>query len=353
MKNYTGFSVEDFVQEPYFRRWALGQLPSHDTFWETWQQTHPDQTETIEQARTLILALKIEDGPLSKHEVHESIEHILLATDTAKTVRLYRPGFIWAIAACLALVLVGTWSWYQMAITTTANGDVVADATQQVNQSTQPMIVLLPDGSRVTLEPSSQLLIGKAFGKSRREVFLTGEAFFEVTRNATKPFMVYTGKMVTKVLGTSFRIKAYATDSSMMVAVRTGRVTVFRQGGHPDKSPSLAEQVILLPNQQAVFVKAENRLVKTLVSKPVVLLKKEQAPSFNFSETAIPEVFAALENAYGIRIIFDNELLAECNLTASLENITLFEQLDLICETIQAHYEVVDGQVIVYGKGCH
>ena len=215
------------------------------------------------------------------------------------------------------------------------------------------MIVLLPDGSRVTLEPSSQLLIGKAFGKSRREVFLTGEAFFEVARNATKPFMVYTGKMVTKVLGTSFRIKAYATDSSMLVSVRTGRVTVFRQGTHPDKSPSLVEQVILLPNQQAVFVKAENRLVKTLVSKPIVLLKKEQLPSFNFVETAIPEVFTALDNAYGIRIIFDNELLAECNLTASLENITLFEQLDLICETIQARYEVVDGQIIVYGKGCH
>jgi hypothetical protein len=64
------------------------------------------------------------------------------------------------------------------------------------------------------------------------------------------------------------------------------------------------------------------------------------------------KVFDQLQTAFGVKIVHDAELLANCNLTASLSEESLFEKIDIICETIQAKYEIADGQIVIYAKGC-
>ncbi|RRB07583.1 FecR family protein [Larkinella rosea] len=357
MKNYSHYQPDDFVQDPYFRKWALGQLPADDTFWTTWRATHPEQYDTLEQAKSLVVALRIESAPTDPAEVETAIAQILSGIETP----VFKPPFFqnrWVQFAAMLVVVAGIgygfwWNGFPSGRPKTLSNRVDSEQQrEEFNSTPSPKTIRLSDGSEVILEPASRLLIKTGFGNVKREVQLTGEAFFQVTKNPEKPFLVYTGNVVTKVLGTSFRIKAYDADANVSVAVRTGKVTVFKQTAGQATRPTLSDEIILTPNQQAVFVKADDRLVKTLVEKPVMLSKPADNQPLEFSETPIPTVFSSLEKSYGVKMIFDPDLLKDCNLTGTLTNGSFYEKLTLVCETIQARYEVVDGQVVIYGRGC-
>ena len=349
MKNYKEFQTDDFVQDPYFRSWALGMLPESDTFWTDWIAKNPYKKDITEEAKMLVIALQIEEEIPADLILSKGIERIFSETIYAKVIPLYNRSWF-RIAA--ALVLISGLAFLAVKF----NSFNLFDSDKQVvvieNTSSEKKTFILNDGSKVTVEQGGRLLIAEDFGKTKRTVYLTGEAFFDITKNPEKPFLVITDNLVTRVLGTSFWIKADKNNAEISVSVRTGKVTVFQKTkSSEDEMP--VERMILTPNQEAVFVRSESKLVKTLVEEPVLLnpASKKYA-QFEFEETAITEVFSELEKAYGVRIIYDTELLENCNLTATLGNEPLFEKLDLICETIKANYEIADGQVIINAKGC-
>jgi len=349
MKNYKEYQTEDFVQDPYFRSWALGMLPESDTFWKDWITANPYKTDIAEEAKVLILALQIEEETPASVILSKGMERIFAETIYAKIIPVYNRSWF-RVAATLVLISGLALLAVKFSPFNLNNSDQRVVVIE--NTSSAKKTVLLSDGSKVTVEHGGQLLIDKDFGKTKRTVYLTGDAFFDITKNPEKPFLVITDNLVTRVLGTSFWIKADKNNAEISVSVRTGKVTVFQKTKNSEDVMPV-ERMILTPNQEAVFVRSESKLVKTLVEKPVLLnpASKKYA-HFEFEETAITEVFSELEKAYGVRIIYDTELLENCNLTATLGNEPLFEKLDLICETIKANYEIADGQVIINAKGC-
>lgn len=231
--------------------------------------------------------------------------------------------------------------------------------TEKVNNTEEPVSVSLTDGSRISLQPGSRISYAEAFGSdNKREVYLSGEAFFEVAKDPDKPFFVYANELVTKVLGTSFNVRAYQNDEDVTVEVRTGRVSVSvaeKIGGPQEVSPREREGILLLPNQQAVLARQEIRLVKTLVKEPVLLSEAtldQPKTSFVFETTPAPEVFKTLARAYGLDIIFDEDQFADCQFTADLTDVPPYEKLDIVCRSIEASYRILDAQIIIDGKGC-
>ncbi|MFZ6011074.1 MAG: FecR family protein, partial [Bacteroidota bacterium] len=212
------------------------------------------------------------------------------------------------------------------------------------NTSLQQQIVTLPDGSRVTLKQHSQIKFPAAFEADHREVFLEGEAFFEVTKDNKRPFMVYAQEIVTRVLGTSFTVKALG--EKVTVAVKTGKVSVYRKTGAP-------QQVVLTPNQQAVYGKSAEQVSHTLVQTPEIILPPAEVTKMHFEEAPVSEIFNALEIAYGVDIVYDEAKLAGCSLTTSLLDEPLYTRLNIICKAIGATYAVNDIQVVVESDGCH
>ena len=356
MKNYNIFSVEEFVQDAYFRKWSLGELSPNDTFWENWLKSNPEKITIIEEAKSLVIALKVKHLVVfSESEINDGIQDILNDTQPKyANLHIIRTNWL-RIAASVTLILGLGW-WLADRNTLSEMGfDKVTSTDQKAihtNKATKPMIFELSDGSKITLEPQSELRYGNEFGKEKREVFLTGEAFFEVTKDTQRPFLIYTGKLVTKVVGTSFSIKAYEKDNDISVSVRTGKVTVYRQYSKSKNSHSLSTEIVLVPNQKAVFKKDQELLVKTLVDKPVQLNEIAKNTNLVFEETKILEVLTTLENIYGVKIGFDKEVFSKCSITANLQDETLYQKLDLICELIQAKFEVIDGEIMIYGKGC-
>ena len=356
MKNYKDFSVEEFMQDAYFRQWAFNELSSDDTFWETWIQLNPEKLKIIEEAKSLVIALKVKPLAIfSESEISDGIQDILNETlaNNAKA-NIFR--FNWLRIAASLTILIGIGWWFVgKDRSTNVYFDQITSTEQKAihtNNGKKAITFELVDGSKITLEPNSELRYGNEFGDKKREVFLSGEAFFDVKKDSQRPFLIYTGKLVTKVVGTSFRIKAYEQDDNISVSVRTGKVTVYRQDRKIENNSSLSTEIVLIPNQKAVFEKEEELLIKTLVDTPVSLNDSPTTMGLAFDETKISEVFNRLEGMYGIKIGFDKDVFSKCTVTAHFNSENLYQKLDIICEIVRAKYEIVDGEIMIFGNGC-
>ena len=356
--NYQDFGIVDFLNDGFFREWVQSPSPEKDIFWENFISTYPEKAETIDTARKLIFALtEIGESELQQLQVTQITEQTWqrlaseIHSEDNQQVQLQRPVFRlgWVAAAAGLCLAVGIWFWLLKAspADNSYENQVAVYKTsliEQVNNTAEKQRIVLPDGSSVMLEKNSKISFSSTFTGNKREVFLTGEAFFEVTHNTQKPFIVYTNEVTTKVLGTSFRIKAYRNESTILVAVKTGKVSV---------AVKEKETTVLRPNQQVIYNKSQENLRKELVEKPYILIPKPATSFFSFDNTPLREVFEKMKMSYGIDIIFDEMQLSGCNLTADLEEESLYDKLNLICKTLNLDYKIIDGQIVISGQGCH
>jgi transmembrane sensor len=277
--------------------------------------------------------------------------------------RWYQQKVVWRVAASILLVgSIGFWYWSKEDVSFVSSAFYAQDAglEKQRNTSTKEVKVVLSDGSEVTLSPNSTLEYPKKWGTDKREVFLTGNAFFKVARNVEKPFLVYSKGIVTKVLGTSFWVRSNTTSNQVEIAVMTGKVAVFKQDAKADYiSETTKSGVILTPNQQVNYFPENQVFVTGIVKEPLLIrpdgIHKEipaVLPSFHYDEDAVAAVLSDLEKAYGIEIIVENDQLSDCPFTADLSDSNLYTKLDIICATLKASYEVRGTKILISGKGC-
>jgi transmembrane sensor len=219
------------------------------------------------------------------------------------------------------------------------------------NTTTVTQSIILPDGSKVALEPESKLKFSTAFNRTKREVYLEGEAFFEVTHNVNIPFFVYANEVTTKVLGTSFTIKAIKHEPEITVVVKTGKVSVFTNLEKEKKSLA-AKEIILTPNQQIVYDKEEKEISKMFVKTPQVIIPEEEVRRMRFAEAPVTEIFKALEKMYGVDIEFDENIFSSCRLTTVISNDDLYSRLNIICNVVGTSYTLEEDRIVISGSGC-
>lgn len=208
--------------------------------------------------------------------------------------------------------------------------------------------ILLSDGSTVELHPGSSLSVDEYFNVKERSVVLSGRASFDVSKDASKPFYVFTGDLVTKVVGTSFTIDAYPEAKEIMVEVSSGAVSVY---AHSSGSVS-GSGILIKPNQQAIYTKLDRRVSRSLVKNPRVVKPIEDAGKIRFDGAAVAEIFTTLEQMYGVEIEFDEQTFSACSMTTAISSGDLFEKIDVICEITGSHYSVEDTRIVISGEGC-
>ncbi|MCF2498728.1 FecR family protein [Dyadobacter chenhuakuii] len=372
MDHYRDFTVEDFVWDNVFRQWVLSPTRETDELWEAWIGKNADAHDKIQQAKSIVLSLRLHEPELSDPEITEIVKNTIGRIDgfekyptfaePVKQLKTYR--FPWfRMAAAVALLLISGWIIYSLSTKKesrqiTFEKPIQEDKdsiTEKWNASTKPMTVVLDDGSKVTLSTKARIRYANKFVAAKREVYLEGEAFFDITKDADRPFFVYSNGLVTKVLGTSFTIRAYGNSNEVTVEVKTGRVSVFPQSDPDFEQKTSGREllgIVLSPNQKIIYSREEVRMVKTLVEKPEIVVPKAEIPQFEFEDTPASDVFATVGKAYGIEILYDAEILKDCPLTATLDNQTLHEKLFIICQAVEASYEIIDGQVVIHSRGC-
>jgi transmembrane sensor len=355
MKNYVDFAAEDFAADDDFIKWVRHphQGSSRDIFWKSWMRANPAKAEEIEEARMMILAVVEEPQHIpdaaKQHEVWQKIKTTLELPD--KQPVPLRPWQRWYSKAAIFVALVGgLWLLWQAPFDM-ASGDVAVQVPggleRRSNDSNLAKTIVLEDGSSVVLQPHSVLQYPAHFAPGLRDVYLTGEAFFEVKKDAHRPFQVHAQELITRVLGTSFRVRSFDREARTTVQVKTGRVSVSKVADDAAEP----EAVVLKPNQQVVYERADRKLTKSLVEKPEVL-QPFAGHNFEFNDVPVSEVFKTLEDAYGIQIVYDEEALAHCLIHATLTDVPLDYKLTLICKGIQGTYEVIDSHIVITSKGC-
>ena len=372
MDHYKDFTVEDFVWDTFFRQWVLSPTRETEDLWEEWIGNNADAREKVQQAKSIVLSLRLHEAEIADKDitriVNETVGRINASEkypsfeEPTKQLKVYR--FHWfRVAASVALLLVAGWAIYSLSSKKEPQKisfekpiqEHKDNITEKWNPSMKPMTVQLEDGSKVTIAANGRIRYASKFLAAKREVYLEGEAFFDIAKDPERPFFVYSNGLITKVLGTSFTIKAYGNSNEVTVEVKTGRVSVF-----PESDPALEQKtsspelqgVVLRPNQKIIYSREEIRMVKTLVEKPEMVVSKAEIPQFEFEDTPASEVFDTIGKAYGIEILYDEELLKDCPLTATLENQTLHEKLFIICKAVESEYEILDGQIVIHSKGC-
>jgi transmembrane sensor len=260
----------------------------------------------------------------------------------------YRLG----IAACfLSLMAFGTWFLLKNADNSldTEGGALNSKmASFELSNTTNiEQEFNLKDGSTITLKPQSHLTYLEDFGVENRIVFLKGEGYFQIKRDTSKPFYVYTGNLVTKVLGTTFTVKAYDNKKAEVV-VTSGKVVVYEniQG-------KVAKTVVLTPNLKVDYVSTQTALTPSIVDVPIVVQPIEKKEDFDFKNTDLPIVLKRLKDVYAIDILLKNKDFENCYFTGNLNGLSLMEQLDLICKTIDATYQKYETSIWIDGEGCH
>ncbi len=222
------------------------------------------------------------------------------------------------------------------------------DHSDVINADNAVKTVNLPDGSLVLLQPKARISFTMPSGSSQRVINLEGDAFFEVKRDTLRPFIVYAGSLTTTVLGTSFRIQSSGKNKFTKVWVESGKVAV---ASNIDSYQKPNQQVILIPNQQALFDPSTQLLTTSVVENPLILQKSEVRKIYH--ATPLIEILLNLEKAYGISIHFNRDIISSCKVTTAFSDETLYERLDILSKAIDASYSL-DGTTIQFeSNGCN
>ncbi|OQP58111.1 hypothetical protein A3860_07225 [Niastella vici] len=226
---------------------------------------------------------------------------------------------------------------------------------ESVNNTTTPLRITLEDGSYVILKPNSRIAYTHKADPVKREVYLEGAAFFQVAKDPARPFFVYTNELVTKVLGTSFDVQAFPHDKTIRVIVHTGKVTVYqRKNSQAAQELAKSSATIITPNQQVLFNRQQESIIRSISLQPqeINIPSSKSNSAQVFTNARASDVLVSIQNAYGIPVIFDEELLRHCSFTGAFTNESFFERINLVCKAIEAKYEQADGMVVITGHDC-
>lgn len=246
----------------------------------------------------------------------------------------FSPSWMVRAAAIFILLLIPAW----LLIRYTAQPDMIV-----VTASEDVQMVALPDGSQISLRRGSVLEYPEEFSGNQRPVKLSGEAFFEVKKNHTKPFLVTAGGSVVEVTGTTFSVRSVAGMHHTEVFLATGSVKVFIKS-QPENS------VALLPGEKAVIAESSSSIEKSVNTDPNFLAWKTFF--IRFENTSLPDALNVLTNVYGAGFRLSGGAFENCRITATFEHQSLESILNVFKATLNLQINQRSDGWDITGKGC-
>lgn len=298
------------MTNPRFVRWVNNPNKELDAYWKNWMDANPEHLPHLKWARELLLRIHYEELEPRAGAKQRILDNILgsqqaapanLSVQKEKTPEPKEN--IWdkvnqlqRIAAILLVSFSLVWLTFPDKVETPLES--VAEEIPKLQKTTAPgekLQVTLPDGSRIWLNSVSKLEFPERFDSSERRVTLIGEGFFEVEKDANRPFRVETNGMVTTALGTSFNINN-KSGNKVMVSLLTGKVKVKATPG--------SEDVFLNPGQELRFSSEEEKYQISRFNPEEVIAWRDG--QIVFKDASLTEVVKILEDWYGVAIHLEN-----------------------------------------------
>jgi ferric-dicitrate binding protein FerR (iron transport regulator) len=327
-----------------------------------WKQQPKNRGSAINESTYVRHIMKYKDDFFAD-ELHED-------ADLTEIVIEERPGFFRRRRvtqfSILVFLMLGTVSFYFLT-KRTGSGQIAGKSISSVaTKNGNRTKIVLPDGSQVWLNAGSNLDYNNAdFNKEIREVSLNGEAYFDVTKNAEKPFIIHTKKMDIKVIGTAFNVRSYNDDKIAEASLITGTIEVMLKDRKDQK-------IILKPNEKITVVNEEpkqeikpekvNFVKSKTVPIPQIVVKEiKPDPTYNiigeiawtqnklyFDDETFEDIGHLIERWYGKKVIIANESLKSVHYTGNFENETMEEVLSYLKLSKSFNFRIGNDNVVIY-----
>lgn len=293
-----------------------------------------DNDCTKEEFEEIFLQLQQVDRDIL---IGNSIEEAYRQELKAPVAIKHYKAFIAVAAAILILIIAGA-SWLMRSPDEPASADAAVirpkESVRRATERSEYKYLLLPDSTQVWLNAESTLEFPQTFaGKKRREVVLKGEAYFDVKHADKMPFLIYTGKVSTEVLGTAFNIKAYPDMEKITVSVKRGKVKV-NYNDH---------QVALLIHGQQVSIGQRQESVKEKQ------IREEESSAWHegnlvYDDYLVSDIIADLARIYDVKIDLSAKEVGDMRVSTSFRREHGIESaLDIICRLTDSHLLMENG----------
>jgi ferric-dicitrate binding protein FerR (iron transport regulator) len=212
----------------------------------------------------------------------------------------------------------------------------LAETSTEANVQSE---INLPDGSHVWIHSSSKIRYPKKFDKGKREVFLDGEAYFEITKDPARPFLVHTHETITQVVGTSFDLRNFKKEGHVELTVFTGRV-IFGS----DK------KVEVTPGKQVLFEKSNGKLHQKEVKGLNALAWKTKR--LQFEDTPIDEVLVDLTRYFNVQFEMKSKNKLNCHFSGAFNKPSLDDMLKALSFSMNIQFQLNHGKYYIDAHDC-
>jgi len=317
---YKDYRVVDFIKDDFFVEWVKNPNAQSNNFWQEYTNSNPEQIRQIQEAKGFINSIEYDDyEPLSSNEYIELFENILKPVNRNENP-LGRKFVRSALKVAAAVTVLFTIAFLYKASESDKKPIQEQASFNSIKQNPrgQKSISILPDGTKINLNAESTLIVDSLFGVNERKVFLKGEAFFDVVPDQSRPFIITTGKVETKVLGTSFNVRSFEDETNIEILVVSGEVSVSDLSGN---SVYLNVNDLLEYDQASRNIKITNQkdLSPYLGWKEGILV---------FDDDKYDQVVEKIEKWYNVRIVSEENFRLSGRYTAKYDNTTLKKVMD-------------------------
>jgi len=398
-KKYLDYTAEEMVDDRNFLIW-LSHLSENQEL-DALVHEHPQFARKVSQAREMILLLKVKEAPVLQDDIYsiwENIVQVDRADQSSLKIRKYHKFIKYAAAVIFVMMLSSLGYWkilsnnkHQVYVFQTnkpiqqsrlilssgkeidlkkdestvkvnaqnnairVNNDSIIKLSSNpediekiaMNQVVVPfgkkLSLELADGTKVWLNAGSKMAFPDRFSGSNREVFLEGEAYFDVTPDKNKPFFVKTKEIVVRVLGTKFNLSAYEADREVMTILVEGKVSMRENNG----INLFGKEILLNSHQKAVFDKTN--LTTTVNQEPNAEIFAAWTDGwFPFSKEPLNNVFKKVERYYNVQFVYNEPFPSTDLISGKLDlKDSIEEVMKVLADVANVTYEIEQDKIFI------
>ncbi|MBV7532349.1 FecR family protein [Chitinophaga sp. sic0106] len=326
-RNYHSYTKEEFLEDAFFMEWVRDARPDAAAFWESWEAEGHGNVTVMREARGILEGIygleRIQSPVAAKAEVWAGIQAGMQEQPVLVSTPLYRRFWYAAAAVIIPAAIIGGYYLFsdREKTFTTGNGE--------------HLVVTLPDSSVVTMNANTTITYQK-WSQEKREVWLSGEAVFEVrpsVKHLAAPFTVHAGEIDVEVLGTVFNIKNRRNKAEIFL--QSGKVRVTELQKHTS--------VVLAPDQKANYESEKLQVVSVPANNTKAMAWREN--KMELTNTSVKEIIETLQDQYGYTIVLQDSSIASKTIegTLRLQNINsvMFELSAILNVTIEKHNDTL------------